>query len=101
MIEIILGAILTVLTLWLKKIFPESVYEKKVRESLIILLSFGLTLIVVVGYYLLSYKKVITPEFIQMITEVMAMAVGFYEILYKQVVRPILIALGVLTETEK
>lgn len=101
MLEIILGEFVTVLALFFKKIFPEGQYEKKVRESLIILMTFGITMVVVCAYYLFSYKQLIPPEFLETIYKTLTIAIGSYELVYKQLVRPVLIDIGILTENDK
>ena len=84
MIEIIIGACVSILTQWIKWVVDRYGYE--VTESAILILVFVLS---IVGASLYEWQF-ITQEMIETSLRIGAMAIAVYEVLYKRILKRLL-----------
>jgi hypothetical protein len=100
MFDLIIGAIIAVAVGIYNKVClpPKDDMEKNFRASLIIIAAFVITIIIVMGYYIVIEKNIVSFDFIEQVSIKMSVAVGLYEIVYKQAIKPILIGLGLVDD---
>lgn len=84
MVEIIIGALVTLLTQAFKWLVSKYGYD--VTQSAILIIVFALS---ISGAALYEWRF-ITPETVETIFRIGTMAVGIYEVFYKRVLKPVI-----------